>query len=143
VCFNYISILLYSFILILLLYFTSYQKAIDAKKERASKSSQSFGAKGHRGGHPSQVCCALYLMFINPLFKSEILDFYIDCTCIILCFNVFMHGEKFPGIFLNSRFLFSFTALNDLVELFFLYARQRRENHFVRIHFSFFWVSIH
>ena len=35
--------------------FYRYQKAVDAKKDRASKSSQSFGAKGQRGGHPSQV----------------------------------------------------------------------------------------
>ena len=35
--------------------FFRYQKAVDAKKDRASKSSQSFGAKGQRGGHPSQV----------------------------------------------------------------------------------------
>jgi len=32
-----------------------YNKAIEAKKERATKSSQSFGAKGTRGGHPAQV----------------------------------------------------------------------------------------
>ena len=33
-----------------------YNKAVNAKKERASKASQSFGAKGTRhGGHPGQV----------------------------------------------------------------------------------------
>jgi hypothetical protein len=32
-----------------------YQKAIDAKKERSTKSSQNFGAKGTRGGLPNQV----------------------------------------------------------------------------------------
>ena len=35
--------------------FDRYNKAVDAKKERASKSSQNFGAKGQRGGHPNQV----------------------------------------------------------------------------------------
>lgn len=33
---------------------TGYNKALDAKKERASKASQNFGAKGQRGGHPNQ-----------------------------------------------------------------------------------------
>ncbi|CAG5116731.1 unnamed protein product, partial [Candidula unifasciata] len=33
---------------------TGYSKAIEAKKERASKSSQNFGAKGIRQGNPSQ-----------------------------------------------------------------------------------------
>ncbi|KAK7095479.1 superkiller complex protein 2-like [Littorina saxatilis] len=33
---------------------TGYSKAVAAKKERASQSSQSFGAKGTRGGNPSQ-----------------------------------------------------------------------------------------
>ena len=32
-----------------------YNKAVAAKKERASHSSQNFGAKGTRGGNPSQV----------------------------------------------------------------------------------------
>ena len=36
-------------------FFNSYQKAVDAKKERASKASLNFGAKGVRGGHPYQV----------------------------------------------------------------------------------------
>ncbi|XP_060071895.1 superkiller complex protein 2-like [Ylistrum balloti] len=31
-----------------------YSKALEAKKERASKSSQNFGAKGTRGAHPNQ-----------------------------------------------------------------------------------------
>ena len=33
---------------------TGYNKAMEAKKERSGKSSQSFGAKGSRGGNPSQ-----------------------------------------------------------------------------------------
>lgn len=33
---------------------TGYSKAVAAKKERASKSSESFGAKGTRGGNPTQ-----------------------------------------------------------------------------------------
>ena len=33
----------------------SYQKALDAKKERSSKQAQSYGAKNRQGGHPQQV----------------------------------------------------------------------------------------
>ena len=36
-------------------YIYRYNKALDTKKERASKASQNFGAKGQRGGHPNQV----------------------------------------------------------------------------------------
>ncbi len=38
-----------------------YNKACTAKKERASKSSQSFGAKGTRGGHPAQVLLSIIM----------------------------------------------------------------------------------
>ncbi|XP_045196087.2 SKI2 subunit of superkiller complex protein-like [Mercenaria mercenaria] len=49
---------------------TGYQKAIDAKKERATKSSQSFGAKGTRGGHPNQDK-NVWLSVIDMLKKKE------------------------------------------------------------------------
>lgn len=47
-----------------------YQKAVDAKKDRASKSSQSFGAKGPRGGHPNQDK-NVWLSVIDMLKKKD------------------------------------------------------------------------
>ncbi|KAL4219308.1 hypothetical protein ACF0H5_021887 [Mactra antiquata] len=49
---------------------TGYQKALDAKKERATKSSQNFGAKGPRGGHPHQDK-NVWLSVIDMLKKKE------------------------------------------------------------------------
>lgn len=39
---------------IVFIYFERYNKALEAKKEK-SKSSQGFGPKGTRGGHPNKV----------------------------------------------------------------------------------------
>ncbi|CAL1541570.1 unnamed protein product [Lymnaea stagnalis] len=47
-----------------------YNKAMDAKKERASKNSQSFGAKGTRGGNPMQDKNT-WLSVIEMLKKKE------------------------------------------------------------------------
>lgn len=49
---------------------TGYQKALDAKKERATKSSQSFGAKGVRGGRPNQDK-NVWLSVIDMLKKQD------------------------------------------------------------------------
>ncbi|XP_055896682.1 SKI2 subunit of superkiller complex protein-like [Biomphalaria glabrata] len=51
---------------------TGYNKALEAKKERASKSSQSFGAKGTRSAPPNQEK-NIWLSVIEMLKKKEIL----------------------------------------------------------------------
>ncbi|KAJ8300200.1 hypothetical protein KUTeg_021719 [Tegillarca granosa] len=60
---NYEDILSYSV-------YHSYSKAVDAKKERASKMSQNFGAKGVRGGHPNQDK-NVWISLIDMLKKKE------------------------------------------------------------------------
>nr|KAG5700480.1 hypothetical protein BaRGS_013967 [Batillaria attramentaria] len=49
---------------------TGYNKAVVAKKERASKSSESFGAKGPRGGNPAQDK-NIWLSVIEMLKKKD------------------------------------------------------------------------
>ncbi|XP_071154128.1 superkiller complex protein 2-like [Mytilus edulis] len=47
-----------------------YNKAVDAKKERTSKASQNFGAKGQRGGHPNQDK-NIWISLIDMLKKKD------------------------------------------------------------------------
>ena len=49
---------------------TGYQKALDAKKERTSKTAQSFGAKNRQSGHPSQDK-NMWLSVIEMLRKKD------------------------------------------------------------------------
>ena len=39
-----------------------YRAALQAKKERASKATENFGAKGVRQGNPKQVCLFLFII---------------------------------------------------------------------------------
>ena len=55
-----------------------YNKAVNAKKERTSKASQSFGAKGTRhGGHPGQVreniidVCSSFTLCIENIYMCD------------------------------------------------------------------------
>ena len=50
-----------------------HRKAIDAKNERASKHSKTFGARGQRGGNPASVSREIWILFVKKLIEGTTL----------------------------------------------------------------------